>query len=266
MVNSHTFSTHQIFLIKCRSGNIIANAGKEELSDMFNKIVAYTGKRYSSENEAGKDMLLFINMIRTTWPKKFVKEILGSYFLALKEKLENIDGDIIKLYPIIDIRSCSELLNSFDRHFKTSFESEIRSQKFFYEDEPQNKVTEEEINKSFINGLKQALEIVSNGLPYNVAGTDIFIYGELKKRGLINIAQDRQDEEIKSAMNVHKSNLNFEKYDPNTSLGRRQSITKLIESILPTEVAVINIAKRKILNDFLNDWVSMGFGIKEILG
>jgi hypothetical protein len=166
---------------------------------------------------------------------------------------------------MVDYRQCSDLLNAFDRYFNKQFESEMKSQKFWYSEPKDNRPTKEEIEQSFINGLTHALEIVKSGLKYEIAGTDLFLFSELKERGIIILTDEIAELEIQSALKVFKFNTNLERYDKKTSIGRKAELSKLVEIVLPDDVRVKNIARRKILNDYLQSWVLSEFTINDIL-
>jgi hypothetical protein len=56
-----------------------------------------------------------------------------------------------------------------------------------------------------------------------------------------------------------------ERFDQRTPIGRKSDLAKLIEAVLPTDVRVKNIARRKILNDYLQTWVLSEFTVNDIL-
>jgi len=258
-------SPNQTFLLRCREGKKIKECDLSDFKEMFNKICDFIGVKFQNINEAAETSLKFSQLLKDFWPKKYMKEVLGSYFFAVKGQLLDLENNVIKVYPIIDIRSCSEFLNAFDRYFNKCFEQEMKSQKFWYLDTVDTKPTKEEIEQSFKKGLNQALEIVKSGQKYDIAGTDLFLYTELKERGIIILTDEEIETEINAAYKVYKSNLNFEKFDKKTQIGRKSELTKLIETALPTDIRVKNIARRKILNDYLQTWSLSDFTVNDIL-
>lgn len=258
-------SPHQLFLLRCRQGKKIIDCDVEDFSEIFNKICDFVGVKFYSEIETNQTCLKFSQLLKDFWPNKFMKEVLGSYFLATKGLLFDLENNTIKVFPMVDIRTCSDFLNAFDRHFSKSFESEMKSQKFYFEREEDKRPTKEEIEKRFLRAFEKSLEIVKNGSDYNLAGTDLFIYSELKQRGIIELSEEEMEAEINAALKVYKSNLNIERIDPKTNHGRKHDLIRLIDSILPDDVRVINLAKRKILNDYLKSFVLSELTVKEIL-
>jgi len=264
-VNSHFMSPNQTFLLRCREGKKIKDCDLSDFKEMFNKICDFIGVKFQNINEAAETSLKFSQLLKDFWPKKYMKEVLGSYFFAVKGQLLDLENNVIKVYPIIDIRSCSEFLNAFDRYFNKCFEQEMKSQKFWYLDPVDTKPTKEEINQSFINGLDQALAIVKSGQKYDIAGTDLFLFAELKFRGIIILTDEEAETEIQDALKVFKFNTNIERFDKKTSIGRKAELGKLVESVMRDDVRVKNIARRKILNDYLQSWVLSDFTINDIL-
>jgi len=266
LVNSHTFSPEQNFLLKCRSGLKIREYSIEDFIDLvFNKICVYTGVKFLSPEDRKQSAAELIEMLLKNYPEKYSNEIVGSYFLADKKRLVSEDNTPIELFRMVDYRQCSDLLQAFDRYFKKQFEPEMKGQKFWYLEQVDTRPTKEEIEQSFMKGLNQALEIVKSGQKYDIAGTDLFLYAELKERGIIILTEEEIDTEINAAYKVYKSNLNFEKFDKKTQIGRKSELTKLIETALPTDIRVKNIARRKILNDYLQTWALSDFTVNDIL-
>jgi hypothetical protein len=258
-------SPRQLFLLRCRQGKIIKECDLSDFSEMFNKICDFVGLRFYTENESTESCIKFSQLLKDFWPQKHIKEILGAYFLGIKGDLQDLENNTIKVFPMIDIRTCSDLVNAFDRYFKKQFEAEMKSQKFWYS-EPEHKVPiKEKIEESFRNGLAQALEIVKSGQKYDVAGTDLFLFSELKQRGIILITDEEAEAEIQEALKVFKLKSNLERYDQRTTIGRKVDLKKMIESVLPGDVRVKNIARRKILNDYLESWALTGYGVNDIL-
>jgi hypothetical protein len=221
--------------------------------------------KFVSIDETKEKALKFSKLLKDFWPNKYKKEIIGSYFLGIKGNLHDLENNTIKVFPMIDIRTCSDLVNAFDRYFKKQFESEMKSQKFWYTEPEDTIPAKEEIEQSFKNGLAQALEIVKSGQKYDVAGTDLFLFAELKQRGIIVLTDEEAESEMQEALKVFKFNTNLERYDKKTTIGRKSDLAKLVESVLPTDVRVKNIARRKILNDYLQTWVLSEFTVNDIL-
>lgn len=182
---------------------------------MFNKICNFVGVKFHSEQETNENAIKFSQLLKDFWAEKYIKEVLGSYFLAVKGELSDMDNNTIKVFPMIDIRQCSELLNSFDNLFKKTFESDLKNQRFWYEEQKDTKPSEEEIYNSFLHCLKQALETIKNKKEYQVSGSDLFLYSELKNRQIINISAERNKIEIDLATKKFKSELLQQKTDPN---------------------------------------------------
>ncbi len=235
------------------------------VDSIFNKICVFTGVKFLSQKDREDSAAELIEMLLRNYPDKYLNEVVGSYFLADKKRLFDENERLIELFRMVDYRQCSDLLNAFDKYFKKQFESEMKSQKFYFEREEDKKPTKEDIQELFLRSFEKALEIVKNGNDYNLAGTDLFIYSELKERGIIELSQEEMKTEIDLALIVYKKNLIIEKADPKTKLLRKHDLARLIESILPDDVRVINLAKRKILNDYLKSFVLSELTVKEIL-
>lgn len=259
-------SPHQLFLMRCRTGKLIRQCELADYVYIFNKIVDYVGAKFQSEKEATKMSVSFSELLKDFWPNKYMKEVIGAYFLAVKGHLLDTENNVIKVLPMIDIRTCSDFVQAFDRHFNKAFEVEMKSQRFWYTDPQDSTPSQEQIDQSLRNGLAQALEVVKNGQKYEVAGTDLFLFAELKQRGLIELTDEQVDTELQAALKVYKYQANLERYDKHTSLGRKADLAKMVENILPTDVRVKNIARRKILNDYLQSWVFEELDVEGVLG
>jgi len=170
-----------------------------------------------------------IEMLLKNYPEKYSNEIVGSYFLADKKRLVSEDNTPIELFRMVDYRQCSDLLQAFDRYFKKQFEPEMKSQKFWYLEPVDTRPTKEEIEQSFINGLTQALEIVNSGKKYDVAGTDLFLFSELKQRGIIILTDHEAEQEMQQAYKIFKHNTNLERFDPKTSIGKKADLKNLLK-------------------------------------
>jgi len=233
---------------------------------VFNKICVFTGVKFLSAKDREDAAAELIEMLLKNYPEKYCNEVVGGYFLADKKRLFDENQKQIELFRLVDYRQCSDLIQAFDQYFKKQFEAEMKSQKFWYS-EPEHKVpSKEEIEESFRNGLAQALEIVKSGQKYDVAGTDLFLFTELKQRGIILLTDEEAEAEIQEALKVFKLKSNLERYDQRTSIGRKVDLKKMVESVLPGDVRVRNIARRKILNDYLESWALTGYGVNDILG
>ena len=255
----------QILLMLCRKGKKVKDCNSDDFVILYNKIAEFTGVKHSSANESLENSIIFSKLLKDVWPNKFIKEVAGSYYCALHGHLVDNENNVIKLFPMIDIRTCSELVRSFDVFFKKTFELELKNQRFWYEEQQDTKPSEEEIYKSFLHCLKQALETIKNKKEYQVSGSDLFLYSELKNRQIINISIERNKIEIDLATKKFKSELLQQKIDPSATLGKRAEFSHLLENILPNDLRIVNVAKRKILNDYLKEFVEQDLTIEEIL-
>jgi hypothetical protein len=260
------FSAEQNFLLRCRSGLKIKNLSIDQFVDsIFNKICVFTGVKFSSPKDREDSAAELIEMLLKNYPDKYSNEVVGGYFLADKKRLFDENEKQIELFRMVDYRQCSDLIQAFDRYFKKQFETEMKSQRFWYTETEDTMPAKEEIEESFKNGLAQALEIVKSGQKYNVAGTDLFLFAELKQREIIVLTDEEAESEMEEALKVFKFNTNLERYDKKTTIGRKSDLARLVESVLPTDVRVKNLARRKILNDYLQTWVLSDFTVNDIL-
>lgn len=226
---------------------------------------SYCSVKYNSFEERELFAAELIEMLLKNYPDKYANEVVGGYYLADKKRLTDEDSNIIELFRMVDYRQCSNIIHAFDRYFKKTFELELKNQRFWYEEQKDTKPSEEEIYKSFLHCLKQALVTIKNKTEYNLSGSDLFLYSELKNRQIINISTERNKVEIDLATKKFKSELLRQKTDPNTTFGKRAEFSHLLENIIPNDKRIVNIAKRKILNDYLREFVEQNLTTEEIL-
>lgn len=239
-----------MFLIRCRQGKVLKETTPGELSAMYNQLVNFTGKRSSDPNLALDEMNLFLDSLVKTWPNIFVSEVVGAYFLAVKERLTDNEGNTIKLFPIVDLRSCSELINAFARYFNNQFNQKLKSQTFWHEDTEPKRPTFEQLNERFEIQFDAAVNIYKTQGNYDVAGADLFLYDVLKRKGLVNLTDEQKEEYFDKAFVIVKAELFQEKKQSN-SIGRMVDIAKMIDTLTPENMRVIHKARNLILNDIL---------------
>lgn len=232
---------------------------------MWNHIVAYTSKKFTSQGEAKEEMNLFLKQLKATWPNKYVKEVTGSYYLTLNEKLTSNDNKVLKLFPMIDLRSASEMIISFDRYFQDKFVEETRNQTFYHEPINKTKVTQEEEFQAFKRNLAFAINYVKDGRHYNLAGLDTHLYNELHKLGKIDVFKHEWDRLSRQATKALQSRYRAESYTPNTTLGKAKGWQKLASELIPESVAVGIEVKNIILNKYLKEYAKLNMTVEQVL-
>ena len=239
----------------------------DEIFDkVYLKCIAYTGASYESREVQFKKATELLNMLFRNFPNKYANEIVGAYYLADRGKLFEEDGKQIKLFRMLDYRQCSDLINAFDRNFNDEFILLSRSQKFYYEPkEDQVKVTFEELDSRFRERIKSAVEIYKEKGIYDLAGSTLFLYDILKRKGYCEFPIQEKEIVLDTAKNAIKAEMLKEKQFGAISFGRKVELGKLIESLTPENVSVINRAREILLNRILDSIAKKELDLEEIL-
>lgn len=74
-------------MLRCRQGKKIKECELSDFSDMFNKICNFVGVKFHSKQETNENAIKFSQLLKDFWAEKYIKEVLGSYFLAVKGEL-----------------------------------------------------------------------------------------------------------------------------------------------------------------------------------
>ena len=226
----------------------------EIFDQVYLKCIAYTGATYDSREVQFRKATELLNMLLRNFPNKYANEIVGAYYLADKGKLFDDEGKQIKLFRMFDYRQCSDLINAFDMNFNDEFVLLSRSQKFYYEPEEEKpKITFKELDDSFRTQFIKAVEIYKENGNYDLAGSTLFLYDILKRKGYCDFPIQEKEDILEAAKNSVKAQLLKEKQSGHISYGRRIELGAIIEAITPKDVAVINKAREIILNLILEN-------------
>jgi len=212
--------------------------------------VPYTGAKFKSVEDRQEQAAELIIMLKRSYPDKFVNEIVGGYYLADKKKLLNEDGTTLEMFRMVDYRQASDITQGFNRYFAKAFEHKARNQQMFEEDNEPEPETTEQINERYEAELPNAVEIVKSGKRYDKAGIDIGLYNYLVSVGKINLENLNWNQELKMAENQYRGLLQKERLGA-CNFGRSITITNLLQTIQPKDIAVVNRAKSNVLNNYL---------------
>lgn len=124
-----------------------------------NAIVSgHEGEEISAEDLAISEFKSFIRDFDLT-----TEEIIKAYKLALKKELSNSKGDIINVYPNLDLIQCGEILSAYQRYKMESLQHTIGISKIkkYLEEQKEAKSPEElqkERQERFNNLVKLVIE------------------------------------------------------------------------------------------------------------
>lgn len=256
VANPQSLSPLKTKLIQAEMSKRLALLSQNEKRVIFNKIVIYTGVKFSSVDEAAVSMEMVFSPMMEVHPKCTGNEILMSYFLASKGTIE------FEIFREISFPQMNSLYKLYKKFEIKQFETEMKNQTLFLEEETKKDF---DIEEEFLKQFKITIDHFNTHGEYPFHLPCVFLYDCLRDRGIIEMTEERKvffKEKARAFLKNEAANNMLKA----SSIGERNNIKSLINSLIEDEnVKIVNQAKYFVLHDYLKNWQEMELSIEEIL-